>query len=295
MERELSIVAEPHPSPAWRETVVRGVDQHNVAVTGLSDYYPVGFFVHGAGGMILGGLLGGIWGGWMLVRSLWVAPGLRGQKLGAALMARAHDYAREKSCTHAHLRTASYEARPFYEKLGYRVYGELKNHPVAPHARYFLSANLTDVAPAPHRDGPEIAMDPYPSSEKEAAIRGGITWHSYAAMGLPEPRWTEHNFFLRDSGGEILGGALGNLWGDWLYLDFVWVDRALRGRGHATRLIQTSERAAMAAGCTSTFLDTFSFQARPLYERLGYHVFGVQEDHPKGHSLYLMTKRLSPD
>jgi hypothetical protein len=28
--------------------MVRGVDQHNVAVTGLSDYYPVGFFIFGA-------------------------------------------------------------------------------------------------------------------------------------------------------------------------------------------------------------------------------------------------------
>ena len=39
----LTLIAEPYPSAAWKETVVRGVDQHNVAVTGLSDYYPVGF------------------------------------------------------------------------------------------------------------------------------------------------------------------------------------------------------------------------------------------------------------
>jgi hypothetical protein len=42
---------------------VRGVDQHNVAVTGLSDYYPVGFVIRGGRGEVLGGLLGDIWGG----------------------------------------------------------------------------------------------------------------------------------------------------------------------------------------------------------------------------------------
>jgi hypothetical protein len=40
------------------------------------------------------------------------------------------------------------------------------------------------------------------------------------------------------------------------------------------------------------FLDTFSFQARPFYEKLGYHVFGMLENHPAGHQHYFMTKQL---
>ena len=43
--RELKIIAESYPPREWSETVVRGVDQHNIAVTGLADYYPVRFFV----------------------------------------------------------------------------------------------------------------------------------------------------------------------------------------------------------------------------------------------------------
>ena len=38
--------------------------------------------------------------------------------------------------------------------------------------------------------------------------------------------------------------------------------------------------------------DTFSFQARPFYEKLGYRVFGTLENHPSGHQHYLMTKKL---
>lgn len=56
--RELTIISEPHPRPEWREAVVRGVDNHNVAATELPDYYPVGFVIRGNRGEVLGGLLG---------------------------------------------------------------------------------------------------------------------------------------------------------------------------------------------------------------------------------------------
>jgi len=290
---ELTIISEPYPRPEWRETVVRGVDQHNIAATGLPDYYPVGLVIRGNRGEVLGGLLGDIWGGWLMVGSLWVETSLRGRGCGAALMARAHRYALEKSCTHSHLRTGSYEARPFYERLGYSVYAELKGHPVAPHARYFLSRKLTPHASHSVRTDVPIVMEPYVSSETAGTIRWGISVHAYAAMGLPEQAWMPHNFLLRDANGEILGGALGNLWGGWFYLEYMWVDRSIRGRGYATRLIKKAEENAVASGCMSAFLSTFSFQARPLYEKLGYEVFGEEKDHPKGHSHFLMKKQLA--
>jgi GNAT superfamily N-acetyltransferase len=292
--RELNIVMEAYPPRAWNETVIRGVDQHNVAVTGLADYYPVGFFVKGRGGEILGGLLGDIWGGWLHVGSLWVSESIRSRGYARELMARAHQYALEKSCTHAFLQTGSYEARPLYEKLGYFVYAELQNHPTQPHARYFLSKRLdVEGARRLHVKDLPIEMDLYPSKDAEAVVRSGITIHAHAALGLPEKEWSPHNFFLREGEGEILGGALGNIWADWMYVSYLWVDRSLRGKGHATRLMAASEEHAIAKGCRNVFLGTFSFQARPLYEKLGYHVFGEEKDHPKRHSHYWLTKRLS--
>ena len=291
--RAVHIVMEPYPPKAWTETVIRGVDQHNVAVTGLSDYYPVGYFVKGHRGEILGGLLGDIWGGWMLIGSLWVSAPMRGRGYARELMARAHQYALEKGCTHSHLRTGSYEARPLYEKAGYSVYAELKDHPTAPHARYFLSKRLEprDGEPLHVRDW-AITKDPYPSNDTVQVVRQGISSHAQAAIGLPETEWRPLNVFLRDEEGEVLGGVLGNLWGDWMYASYVWVDRSLRGHGHASKLMLAAEEYASALGCSSAFLDTFSFQARPLYEKLGYELFGVEEDHPKGHRHYLLTKRL---
>lgn len=43
--------------------------------------------------------------------------------------------------------------------------------------------------------------------------------------------------------------------------------------------MKRAELYAVERGCTNAFLDTFSFQARPFYEKLGYRVFGILENH----------------
>ena len=56
--------------------------------------------------------------------------------------------------------------------------------------------------------------------------------------------------------------------------------------------MKRAEAYARERGCTDAFLDTFSFEARAFYEKLGYRVFGTLENHPTGHQHYFMTKRL---
>jgi hypothetical protein len=51
----------------------------------------------------------------------------------------------------------------------------------------------------------------------------------------------------------------------------------------------------VAAGCHHAWLDTFSFQARPFYEKQGYRVFGVLPDYPTGQTRYFLTRELRRD
>ena len=294
MPMNVKIVMDPYPPQGWVEAVVRGIDQHNVAATGLSDYYPATFFVRDANREVRGGLLGDIWARWVSINNLWVDPSLRGKGYGAQLMARAEAYAIRKTCTNAFLKTGSYEARPFYEKLGYRVYAELENHPTAPHGRYFMTKALSkDAEPKQRINDLEITMEPYAPAELHNVVKLAIGDHALGALGLPERTRFPFNFFLIDTDGEVVGGALGNYAGDWAYLSFLWVDRQMRGNGHARQLVGAMEAHVTSRGCTDAFLGTFSFQARPLYEKLGYHVFGELKDYPQGHSHYLLRKRLS--
>jgi GNAT superfamily N-acetyltransferase len=292
---ELSIVVEPNPPKAWSEVVQRGLRNHNTAATGIVEFYPVAFLVKDPSGAIVGGVLGNIVGGWLHVRSLWVDRLWRGRGYATQLMAAAERYAIAKGCVAAMLQTASYEARPLYEKLGYRVFCELNDHPVEGHHRYYLTKRpLTGIdAARMDKDRANIAMQPYASADVQEIVNRGVHTHSHAAIGLPEQMWSAANVFVQSGDGEILGGALGNTWGQWLYVSDVWVDTTIRGKGYATKLMTAIERLAIERRCNYSYLDTFSFQARPLYEKLGYKVFGTVEDHPKGHAQFFLKKTLT--
>lgn len=96
----------------------------------------------------------------------------------------------------------------------------------------------------------------------------------------------------REEGGEPVGGAFGWCYGAWYYLRYLHLPEDLRGGGLAARLLARLEDEARARGCVGAFLDTFSFQARPFYEKQGHALFGTLEDHPPGHRRFFLMKRL---
>ncbi|MCW5736094.1 MAG: GNAT family N-acetyltransferase [Enhydrobacter sp.] len=114
---------------------------YNVGATGVSTYYPMHFFVKSSLGETKGGVLGGIWGGWLHITFLWVDESVRGQDWGTRLMDRAEAYARERGCHSATLDTHSFQARPFYESRGYEVFGTLDDYPKG-HKKFFLKKRL---------------------------------------------------------------------------------------------------------------------------------------------------------
>ena len=56
-----------------------------------------------------------------------------------------------------------------------------------------------------------------------------------------------------------------------------------------------AETEAIGRRCHSTWLDTFEFQARGFYERLGYICFGQLHDYPPGFARYFMKKALGTE
>ena len=132
---------DPYAAAVDRDIVQAIVDNYNISSTGKAEWYPVAFFLRDENGVVLGGLLGHIWAGWLHVRTLSVATPMRGRGFGRELIKRAELYAIERGCTDAYLDTFSFQAQPFYEKLGYRVFGMLENHPVG-HQHYFMTKKL---------------------------------------------------------------------------------------------------------------------------------------------------------
>jgi GNAT superfamily N-acetyltransferase len=138
---KLEIVFDPLPGDALTRFVTESLASYNIAATAQESWYPVGFFLRTARGEWLGGLLGNIWGGWLHVTHLWVAAPARSRGNGTRLLRAAEEYAIERGCFAATLETASFEARPFYEKLGYQVFAALEDYPPG-HTKYYLRKQL---------------------------------------------------------------------------------------------------------------------------------------------------------
>jgi len=93
-------------------------------------------------------------------------------------------------------------------------------------------------------------------------------------------------------GDEIVGGVIGVVYWNWLYVDLMWLREDLRGRGYGHRLLALLEEEARQRGATQVYLDTFSFQAPEFYKRHGYRVYGELKDFPAGHDRLFLTKTL---
>ena len=140
-------------------------------------------------------------------------------------------------------------------------------------------------------DDLNIEFEPFVDGEVRKFINDGVDNHNIAVTGLPS--YFPANFVLRSQKGEVLGGLLGMIWGGWLQVGTLWVAEAVRGQGHGARLLAAAEAYAVERGCAGVTLDTFSFQARPFYERQGYSVFATLPDYPPGHERYFLQKQLA--
>jgi ribosomal protein S18 acetylase RimI-like enzyme len=98
-------------------------------------------FVHDGEGRLRGGLVASTYWGWLEVEDLWLDEGLRGQGYGRRLVAMAEEEARARGCQWSWLRTFGFQARGFYERLGYRVVGVLEDYPPGD-ALYWLRKDL---------------------------------------------------------------------------------------------------------------------------------------------------------
>src|SRR5262245_39969273 len=92
--------------------------------------------------------------------------------------------------------------------------------------------------------------------------------------------------------GKVVGGLWGRTAYDWLFVELLFVPESLRGRGVGAELMLRAETEAISRGCRNAWLDTFEFQARPFYERLGYACFGELTDYPVGSERDFMRKAL---
>ena len=134
-----------------------------------------------------------------------------------------------------------------------------------------------------------LSFEPFIDEGTRQFIVNGVDNHNIAATGRAD--YWPVNFVLRSEQGDVAGGLLGLIWGDWLQVTYLWVALPYRGRGHAVEMLAASETYARSRGCIGATLETHNPQARAPYERQGYEVFGEIRDYPPGGAKIFLQKR----
>ncbi len=99
-------------------------------------------------------------------------------------------------------------------------------------------------------------------------------------------------FKVEADDGTLIGGISGRCFGNWLLIDWLWVEPEQRSQGYARRLVEQLEQAAGELGARFVALDTLDFQAKPFYEKLGYRVKYQLDGYPLDGARYYMEKAL---
>lgn len=143
MDYTLNEATEAEGIPEAVRAGIRAADPSDV---GPRDWRPLALALRAPDGALMGGLYGATMWGWLTVDGLWVAEAARGQGLGRRLLLAAEAEARTRGCRGAWLGTFDFQAREFYERLGYEVFGEVAEFPPG-HVHYELRKLFSPAMP----------------------------------------------------------------------------------------------------------------------------------------------------
>ena len=93
---------------------------------------------------LYGGAVGHVEYGWYMLDLLLVDESCRGKNVGTSLLQRIEDYTKKSNLVGIRLETWDFQARGFYEKQGFVVFGELNDCP--PGATVYFMKKQTNLA-----------------------------------------------------------------------------------------------------------------------------------------------------
>ena len=127
-------------------------------------------------------------------------------------------------------------------------------------------------------------------AQARAVIQQGLRDYNIEHIG--DYGYSDIELYARDAAGQVVGGLFGHSGMGWLYVDYLWLDRAQRGAGLGAALMAQVEEEARRRGCVGLFLYTYSFQAPDFYQKQGFQFMGVLDDCPPGHQRIYLKKSL---
>ena len=226
----------------------------------------------------------------MFLNTLWVDERWRHHGLGSVLLREVERIAREKGCRVVTLGTASYMARPFYEKHGYTVFTtlEMANGFISYSLVKYLDRDTPDYVPTDN-SGARFRVSLGDDDDAEV-IENGIAAYSKAY----EQEYENVGFYkkLVDKDGRFLAGGIADVEkGGNGFVDALFVEEPLRRQGLGTVLLQEAEKLAKENDAPMVLTTAGDWNVG-FFQKNGYLIRGELKDVPKGHDCYELYKMI---
>ncbi len=128
----MKIEVTQNPDSKDLHVISQGLQFHNAKFIGgiaVEDELKFSVFAKDVAGTVVGGIRAVAFWNWLNIEVIWVDEKIRGTGVGRKLLNKAEEYAIKNNFFFASLETTSFQAREFYEKQGYEVFGKLADYP----------------------------------------------------------------------------------------------------------------------------------------------------------------------
>ena len=226
----------------------------------------------------------------MFLNTLWVDERWRRHGLGSVLLREVERIAREKGCRVVTLGTASYMARPFYEKHGYTVFTtlEMANGFISYSLVKYLDRDTPDYVPTDN-SGARFKVSLGNDDDAEV-IENGIAAYSEAY----EQKYERVDYLkkLVDKDGNFMAGVIADAEkGGNGFVNALFVEEPLRRQGLGTVLLQEAEKLAKENDAPMVLTTAGDWNVG-FFQKNGYLIRGELKDVPKGHDCYELYKMI---
>ncbi len=93
-----------------------------------------------------------------------------------------------------------------------------------------------------------------------------------------------------DENNKLQAGLVATQVGEWMEIDYLWVDKNLRGKKIGLKLLDSVEKLAQDLRCKYLSTTTFNFQAKPFYVKYGFKVVYIKKNYPINNEKYYLEK-----
>ena len=226
----------------------------------------------------------------MFLNDLWVDERYRHHGIGSMILREVERIAREKGCRVVTLGTASFMARPFYEKHGYTVFTTLKkpNGYLSYSLVKYLDEDTPEYVPS-NNSGTRFKLSFGNEDDAEVILKG---LDAYSEAYEQETETVDFEKKLVDRDGHFVAGVIADAdKGEIGSVDALYVEEPLRLQGLGTCLLREVENFAKENGASMVITNAGDWNVG-FFKKNGYLIRGELKDVPKGHNCYELYKMI---